>query len=320
MYSLLYPSRYFLSLLAAILLILPSGWGMAQAVNPIQNNLQLRANDLMMIMSYSLTPDVTTGSLSIANQPTQNPALRMISLGGGDRISEEFPLYLEGTIAISRYNPTFRTVSDSGDTLTVPVNWNSVSGTGGIGWDFSITKELRIRPVLNLTLGHVESDLSIASRVIENKTGIDLDFLKRGRLNAYGVGGSLMLDYEDYKPEREIDIEARYTNIPLNSFDSSRAVSGHANSQSLSLWARSRTPTSLTFFEMPIRYVMELAHTEFLGQMRGALGFNSLSSVGTGIEFDRKDNGLFFSRIRTLVRFQFGENVRGWSLSVAASF
>ena len=316
----LYPSRYLLYFISAVVLISHSGWGMAQTANPIQNNLQLRANDLMMIMSYSLTPDVTTGSLSITNQPTQNPALRMISLGGGDRISEEFPLYLEGTVAISRYNPTFRTVSDSGDTLTVPVNWNSVSGTGGIGWDFSITKELRIRPVLNVTLGHVESDLSIASRVIENQTGVDLAFLKRGRLNAYGVGGSIMLDYEDYKPEREIDFEARYTNIPLNSFDSSRAVSGHADSQSLSLWARSRTPTSLSFFEMPIRYVMELAHTEFLGQMRGALGFNSLSSVGTGIEFDRKDNGLFFSRIRTLARFQFGENVRGWSLSIAASF
>lgn len=314
------PSRFLLYAISAVLLITHSGWGMAQAANPIQNNLQLRANDLMMIMSYSLTPDVTTGSLSITNQPTQNPALRMISLGGGDRISEEFPLYLEGTVAISRYNPTFRTVSDSGDTLTVPVNWNSVSGTGGIGWDFSITKELRIRPVLNVTLGHVESDLSIASRVIENQTGVDLAFLKRGRLNAYGVGGSIMLDYEDYKPEREIDFEARYTNIPLNSFDSSRAVSGHADSQSLSLWARSRTPTNLSFFEMPIRYVMELAHTEFLGQMRGALGFNSLSSVGTGIEFDRKDNGLFFSRIRTLARFQFGENVRGWSLSIAASF
>ena len=313
-------SRFLLYAISVVLLITHSGWGRAQAANPIQNNLQLRANDLMMIMSYSLTPDVTTGSLSITNQPTQNPALRMVSLGGGDRISEEFPLYLEGTLAISRYNPTFRTVSDSGDTLTVPVNWNSISGTGGIGWDFSITKELRIRPVLNVTLGHVESDLSIASRVIENQTGVDLAFLKRGRLNAYGVGGSIMLDYEDYKPEREIDFEARYTNIPLNSFDSSRAVSGHADSQSLSLWARSRTPTSLSFFEMPIRYVMELAHTEFLGQMRGALGFNSLSSVGTGIEFDRKDNGLFFSRIRTLARFQFGENVRGWSLSIAASF
>ena len=320
MQSFLHRSRRELHFIATVFLLLSSGQGWAQNINPLQNNLQLRANELLVIMSYSLTPDVTTGSLSIANQPTQNPALRMISLGGGDRISEEFPLYVEGTLALSRYNPTFQTVSNSGDTLTLPVNWNSISGTGGIGWDFPITKELRIRPMFNLTLGHIESDLSIAERVIANQTGVEIDFLKRGRLNAYGVGGSLMLDYEDYRPEREIDIEARYTNIPLNSFDSSRAVSGHADSQSLSLWARSRTPTNMVWFEMPIRHVIELAHTEFLGQMRGALGFNSLSSVGTGIEFDRKDNGLMFSRIRALVRFQFGENVRGWSLGLAASF
>jgi hypothetical protein len=144
--------------------------------------------------------------------------------------------------------------------------------------------------------------------------------LKKGRLNAYGVGGSLMLDYENYKPEREIDLEVRRPNIPLHSFDSSRAVKGHADSQSLSLWTRSRTPTGMTFFEMPIRHVLEFAHTQFLGVMRGAIGFNYLSSIGTGVEFDRKDNGIMFSRIRMLVRYQFGENVRGWSIGMAASF
>ena len=169
-------------------------------------------------------------------------------------------------------------------------------------------------------LGHLESDLSIASRVIENQTGADLEFLKNGRMNTYGLGGSLMLDYENYKPEREIDIELRYTNIEMNTFDSSRAVQGSANSQSLSLWARNRVPTPLTFFTMPIRAVMELAHTEFLGDLRVALGFNSLSSVGTGIEFDRSQSELLFSRVRVVFRYQFGQNVRGTSIGLAASF
>lgn len=306
--------------IAIVFCALQVGSVYAQIPPQIQNNLQYRASHVMMIMGYSLTPDVTTGSLSITDKSTQDPALRMLSFGGGDRISEELPLYLEGTVAINRYNPTFQTISDQGNSLMLPVNWNSISGTGGIGWDFPITKELRIRPVLNVTIGHVESDLSVAARVIENQTGVDLEFLKKGRLNAYGVGGSLMLDYENYKPEREIDLEVRYTNIPLHSFDSSRAVKGHADSQSLSLWTRSRTPTRITFFEMPIRHVLEFAHTQFLGDMRGALGFNYLSSVGTGVEFDRKDNGIMFSRIRMLVRYQFGENVRGWSIGLAASF
>jgi hypothetical protein len=139
-------------------------------------------------------------------------------------------------------------------------------------------------------------------------------------MNAYGAGGSLMLDFEDYKPEREYDAELRYTNISINTFDSSVAVQGSANSQSLGLWARARYPTPITLLERPLRAVLEVAHTEFLGQLRGALGFNSLSSVGTGVEIDRSASDPIFSRVRLVFRYQFGQNVRGTSVSLAASF
>lgn len=291
----------------------------AQSADTLNAFLKKRADAFMVVTGYSLAPDVTTGSLYITDRSSGNPNLQMISLGGGDRLSKDVPLYLEGTIAINRYNPSFigSLVNTSVD---IPVHWNSVTGTGGIGWDFPLTNELRIRPIANFMLGHLESDLSIASRVIENETGVDLEFLKGGRMNTYGLGGSLMLDYENYKPEREIDIELRYTNIEMNTFNTSKAVQGSANSQSLSLWARNRVPTPLTFFKMPVRAVMELAHTEFLGELRGALGFNSLSSVGTGIEFDRSQSEPLFSRVRIVFRYQFGQNVRGTSIGLAASF
>ena len=283
------------------------------------NYLKKRTDAFMTITGYSLTPDVTTGSLSITDKGGNNPNLQMISLGGGDRISANFPLYLEGTIAVNRYNPTF-TDGIGSTSVTVPVHWNGVTGTGGIGWDFPLTDNLRIRPIANIMLGHVESDLSIAGRYIQNNTGADLQFLNKGRMNAYGTGGSLMLDYEDYKPEREYDVELRYTNIAINTFDSSAAVQGSADSQSLGLWARARYPTPLTVLERPLRAVFEVAHTEFLGQLRGALGFDSLSSVGTGIEIDRSASDPMFSRVRLVFRHQFGQNVRGTSIGLAASF
>uniref|UniRef100_UPI004048C708 hypothetical protein n=1 Tax=Polynucleobacter sp. TaxID=2029855 RepID=UPI004048C708 len=291
----------------------------AQTSLSFTEDLQKKANSMMLIMGYSLTPDVTTGSLSISDKSTNNPALKMISFGGGDRISEQVPLYLEGTIAINRYDPSFN-AGTSDPLILLPVRWNSISGTGGIGWDFNVTKELRFRPIFNITLGHLESDASIFNRALEDRTGKNLDFLNRGRLNVYGAGGSLMLDYENYKPEREIDLEARFTYIPLNSFDSSAAVRGHSDSQSMSLWARSRTPTSMRFFDISIRHVLELAHTQFLGDMRGSLGFNSLTSLGTGIEFDRRESDPILTRIRLMFRFQFGQNVKGTSIGIAASF
>lgn len=283
------------------------------------NYLKKRTDAFMTITGYSLTPDVTTGSLSITDKGGSNQNLQMISLGGGDRISANFPLYLEGTIAFNRYDPTF-TDGIGNSSVTVPVKWTGITGTGGIGWDFPLTDNLRIRPIANVMLGHVESDLSIAGRIIENKTGVDLQFLNGGRMNAYGTGGSLMLDYEDYKPEREYDAELRYTNIAINTFDSSTAVQGSADSQSMGLWARARYPTPLTVLERPLRAVFELAHTEFLGQLRGALGFDSLSSVGTGFEIDRSASDPMFSRVRLVFRYQFGQNVRGTSIGLAASF
>ena len=306
--------------------ILLALWGMlffsnaqAQYSDAVTSFLKKRTDAFMVVTGYSLTPDVNTGSLSITDRGGDNPNLQMVSLGGGDRISEGFPLYLEGTLAVNRYNPTF-TDGIGNSAATIPVHWNGITGTGGVGWDFPITNELRFRPIANVMLGHVESDLSLAARYLNNQKSINLQFLNNGRMNAYGAGGSVMLDYEDYKPERDIDVELRYTNIPINTFDSSTAVQGAADSQSASIWARCRVPIPLTFFSLPMRSVYELAHTEFLGDLRGALGFNSLSSAGAGLEVDRKESNPIFSRVRLVLRYQFGQNVRGTSLSLAASF
>ncbi len=314
--------RYFPHLLIALGLMISlmrDVYAQSALYNAANNYLKKRADAFMTITGYSLTPDVTTGSLSIRNKDSDNSDLQMISLGGGDRISATFPLYLEGTIAVNRYNPNF-TDGIGNTSVTIPVHWNSVTGTGGIGWDFPITDELRFRPIANVMLGHLESDLSIASRVIQNQKGVDLQFLNGGRMNSYGLGGSVMLDYENYKPNQEIDVELRYTNIPVQTFDTSTAVQGSADSQSLALWARSRIPTPITLLDRPLRAVFEIAHTEFLGDLRGALGFNSLSSVGTGIELDRSASDPIFTRVRLVFRYQFGQNVHGTSIGLAASF
>ena len=78
----------------------------AQTALSFTEDLQNKANSMMLIMGYSLTPDVTTGSLSITDKSTNNPALKMISFGGGDIVSKDVPLYLEGTVAINRYDPS----------------------------------------------------------------------------------------------------------------------------------------------------------------------------------------------------------------------
>jgi hypothetical protein len=174
------------------------------------------------------------------------------------------------------------------------------------------------RPIFNFSYGRVDSNTSASG---QTGTGAEIDFLHNGRLEAYGTGGSLVLDYERYRPENEIDVELRYTNIYLRSFGgSSTAVQGSADSQSVSLWARWRAPTGLTLLERPLRYVLEFAHTTFLGDLEGVMGFNYLSSLGAGLELDSSARAIGVTRTRLMARYKVGEHVKGWSIGLAVSF
>jgi hypothetical protein len=293
--------------------ILAAGSSFAQAVSDA--DLQKRANAVLTLMGFAVTPDVTTGSLSISDQRAGNPYFRQASISGGGTLTQH-RLYLEGTLAYGRYDPTFAE-GEGGVTQNIQVNWDSVLATGGIGWDFPLARNLVIRPIFNLSLGRVESEATGAPPPAGSRT---LEFLGHGHLNAAGVGGSIMLDYERYGPEREIDAELRYSNIHLQGFQSSSAVQGQSVAQSASFWSRYRAPTGWVALQRPVRYVLEYAHTRFLGDLEGALGFTYVNSFGAGLELDTSRYDAYATRLRLLLRYKVGNNVTGWAVGVAASF
>jgi hypothetical protein len=90
------------------------------------------------------------------------------------------PLYLEGNAAYTRYDPAF-VASDGAEHRPVPVKWNTLSATGGIGWDFPLAANWVLRPMLNFTLGYVTSDLKVAKWWLEQNAGVELEFLDRAR-------------------------------------------------------------------------------------------------------------------------------------------
>ena len=312
--------RVFLAAVLALSALFGTAAAQAQARTINGVSLQRIADGVISLMGYSLTPDVTTGSLAISSEPTGNPNIDMTVLGGGFTISADTPLYLEGTLGYSLYDPIF-VVTAGQEERSVPSRWKTVSGSGGIGWDFPIVNNLKFRPIANISLGRMTTDGSIAGFVFEQLTGDEIEFLKSGEMNVLGLGGTVMLDYELYRPEYEIDVELRYTNINLESTsDSSAAVQGSSDAQSVSFWARWRAPTRMSALSRPIRYVLEIAHTEFLGDLRGVLGFTALSSVGVGLELDSSAHNVFVERTRLVTRYQFGGNVDGVSIGLAVSF
>jgi hypothetical protein len=140
-------------------------------------------------------------------------------------------------------------------------------------------------------------------------------------MNAYGLGGSLMLDYEHVSPEKEIDVEWRYTNIRLQTFgNTADSVKGESSAEATSLYGRYRAPTGYSALDRPLRYVLEAAHTTYLGSQRGLLGFNHMSSIGAGFELDSSAYDVFVTRTRLVARYAFGQNVRGFAVGLAMSF
>ncbi|WP_148715127.1 autotransporter domain-containing protein [Chitinolyticbacter meiyuanensis] len=305
--------------LIALPLVLSATVTHAGPFQVVKGNLTERANSMLALMTYSTTPDLTSSSLSISDTETGNPDITMSQLGGGFTISKETPLYLEGAIAYSRYDPQF-VVSNGTETRDIRTKWTSISGTGGIGWDFPIADEWVIRPIFNFALGYMSSDLNTAHWYLEHETGRDIRFLDGGDMSAGGVGGSLMLDWEHYRPDYEIDLELRYSYIYLENLGHDKVINGHAEGQTANLWARWRAPTGLTVMQRPLRYVLEVSHSEYLGDQAGVLGFERLSTLGAGIEFDSSAYDIIITRTRLVLRHVMGDNVSGFSLGFAVSF
>ncbi|CAB3801271.1 hypothetical protein [Pararobbsia alpina] len=298
----------------------PGASGQLSNQATLSANVKKLADGVLNIMTYTTVPDVTTSSLAINNGATGNPGFGQTQLGSGFTISKSFPLYLEGTAAYSRYDPTF-VATDGTDRRSLPAKWNTFSGTIGIGWDFPITDELKFRPILNGTLGRVASDLRVSQTALNHATDKNIQFLENGALDAYGYGGSLMLDYEHYRENHEIDVELRATDIFLRSFGSSSpAVQGSATAQQLSLWARWRAPTGMHALDKPVRYVLETAYSHYFGDSAGVLGFKNLTSLGVGLELDSSKYPVIITRTRAMLRYVFGSNVHGVAFGLAVSF
>lgn len=287
-------------------------------------SLQQTANGVLGLLGYNVIPDTTASSLSISRGSQDDTGLQTTQFGLGFTVDPDFPLYLEGFIGYTRYDPRF--VFSEGETKSIlPTRWNNVSGTIGVGWDFPIIEGLVFRPILNAALGHVETDVSLIGRLIELKLNQDLAFLDRGRMNAYGLGGSLMLDLNIPRPGYEIDLELRYTDIRLSTFgDTSSLVRGESEAKTFNIWGRVRWPMDREMFGRPLRWVVDLSHSRYFGD-QVAIGFDHLTKVGGGIEMNvgRYELGVWdfnMQSIRIVARYLFGQNVSGASIGLAVSF
>jgi hypothetical protein len=165
------------------------------------------------------------------------------------------------------------------------------------------------------------SDVELGQAYLNYEYDLDMDDFDGGEKYVHGLGGAIMLDYEHYREDYEIDVELRYTYIKLQSFGGTiDSLKGNSETNASSIWARWRAPFGITMLQRPLRYLLESSLTSYFGPQRGALGFNNLASVGVGLELDSSAYNVFIARTRLVARYVFGDNVSGYSLGLAVSF
>jgi hypothetical protein len=289
-----------------------------------------RRTAALAVMGYNMIPSGSASAVQIsrgvASDGSADTRLVLGQFGDGATISDDVPIFVEGYIGYARYDPRF--VGSGGqDARRLPLRWNNLSATVGVGVDIRLAPNLFLRPILNGAAGVALSDEALAQAYVNWRYDQRIRVVDRTQLNAWAAGGSLTLAYYDYRPARDIDAELRYTELHLRTFGSTvTGAPSRAEARSLSLWTRYREQTGLELFGGPIRWVAEFNGSLFLGDQRRGVGFNWATQFGGGIELDigRLEIGALgfnVTRLRVLSRYLYADrNVRGVSIGAGLSF
>ncbi|WP_171127198.1 MULTISPECIES: autotransporter domain-containing protein [unclassified Ruegeria] len=275
----------------------------------------------LAILGISAAPN-ESASVLLLDKNVQNGDdydLRGGQFGGGFRVSEDIPVYLEGYIGFTNYDPEFL-LSGVSTSTSILSHWTSVAATGGIGWQFDINENWKIRPMINLSIGRVQSDSSIAAQVISSILDADLDFLSDGGITALGYGGSLVAEFNRrWANDYELDLRFRHTHIILEPLDTD--LVGQAEAISTVAWSRVRVPTGVRVFSQPTRWVGEVSASYIPGDQGIVLDSEWLAQLGAGIELDlSKNDSAWVEELRLMARIAKGDNIEGYSVGVAIKF
>ena len=243
-------------------------------------------------------------------------------LGGGFRLGEGIPLYLEGYIGYNRYDPVLF-LSGTGLKSPLPLKWTSVAATGGIGWEFDLTDYWKFRPMVHLSLGRVQSDSSVAAQIIAEELGFeDVSFAQSGGIWAGGYGASLALAYRRrWESDHELEVTLRHNEIEYRPIGDDKDLFVRSRAANSVLWSRYRFPTGWQLWDRPVRGVTDFSASYLAGDQKYILQTDWLARVGIGGEVDTSETWVpVISTTRFMVRYYEGESVRGFSAGLGVSF
>jgi hypothetical protein len=214
-------------------------------------------------------------------------------------------LYLEGFVSTQYYTPAFK-IADTENRIE-DVKWRSVASTTGVGWSFPLTERLSLRPMVNAALGRITSNSEIVAH------GTQTDFIAGDAVEAFGYGGSLSLDYSYQTEARQIEMRLRHVRMRHVAIGKTDDPGSDTDTVVTSAIARHRMPIGdLRLAGGRVRWAVEGTYARYDGDTGDILGLPWIVRIGTGLEFETGHLGRFAPpRVRTMVRYVFGEDFEG---------
>ncbi len=311
-----------LPLLLLLLLFTQAASAQSLLERAFEKQQEENAAGSLAILGLAGIPDDSASTIALqSNTANRDYDFKSAQLGGGFRLAEGVPIYLEGYIGYARYDPVL-TFSGTGETTRIPLKWTSLALTGGVGYQFDIGEFWKLTPMAHISVGRTQSDASVGAQAIANRLGLDRDFLDSGGIWAGGAGGSMTVSYE--KPlsnDREFEASLRYTHIEYWPIGDNEDLLVESTAANAVLWSRYRFPTGKRMFGRPVRWVGDLSLSYLIGDQALVLGTDWLARVGGGIEVDLSDTWVpWVSTTRFMVRYYGSDTVNGFSAGIGISF
>ncbi len=311
-------------LLPFLCLLILGGPALAQSglENKFKDLQRENAAGSLAVMGLAGIPDDSASAISLqSNTRNRDYDFKSAQLGGGFRLSEGVPIYLEGYIGYARYDPVL-SFSGSGQTAVLPLKWTSAAATGGIGYQFDLNDHWTLTPMAHISIGRTQSDASVVTQAVANRLGLDRDFVQSGGLWAGGAGGSFTLAYDrPLENDREFEMSFRYTHIEYWPIGDDKDLLVQSTAANAVLWTRYRFPTGTRMFGRPVRWVGDLSFSYLIGDQSLVLGTDWLARVGGGIEVDLSDTWVpWVTTTRIMVRYYGSDTVNGFTAGIGISF
>ncbi|MEM8959031.1 MAG: hypothetical protein AAGC86_14600 [Pseudomonadota bacterium] len=278
---------------------------------------------------FVAVPNETASALNFSVATGEDFDFRTTQLGGGFRPRPGGRLYLEGFLGWQLYDPALlrdadSTLDDSAETIAIiNTRWSSRAATGAVGYNFDVTPQLTIRPLLHAAIGEVAPNGSLVPDIplIENDDGTAVD-LGGGTLRTGGYGASIGLEYKIRTQPREVDVRARYTWMRLVALENDPRIDSEADAIAASLYGRYRHPIrSWRALSRPVRAVWEASASAYPGDQGSSLDTPWLAQVGAGLELEISALPIpYLDRVRLVGRYAVGQNYDGYSIGLGVAF